>query len=270
MNLEVSLSPFDTTWKQLSGAATTADQLGIGGVWIMDHLTGAVHDRSHVLECFSVLGGLAEVTTDCRLGTLVVNCGLRPAALLAQSAATVAHQSGGRFVLGIGAGGGAGTPYAAEMEAAGLGNASARVRRERVEDTLGALEHLWCERAGDYSGTHLHVGDATGFLHPSPPPPLLIGGFGPRMAELAGRHGAAFNTHAQHPDLATLASTAREAAAAVGTPPIEITAFDLFDEAYLDPTSTRHAALDAAGVDTLILVLAPPFPAETLEAIAAT
>src|ERR1019366_183496 len=76
-----------------------------------------------------------------------------------------------------GAGGGLGTPYAAEQQAFGRPVASDTVRRQAVEATVATLRMVW-------SGTVAGVG---GFLRPAPPPPILLGGFGSKMAELAGR-----------------------------------------------------------------------------------
>ena len=251
-------------------AAEVADDLGVGGLWMMDHLTGAVHERDHVLECFAVLGGLAHVTSRCRVGSFVVNCGVRNPALLAQSAATVHDQSAGRFVLGLGAGGGTGTPYAHELEVAGFQRVNGKTRRTRVLETIEVVEHLWSDRRTSWRGESFQVGSAQGFLHPAPAPRILLGGFGPKMATLAGERADAFNTHANHPDLEGLFNIARAAAARVEKPQLETTAFDTFDPKWLDPASAQRERLSAAGVDTLILVLAPPFDHEIIAAIAAS
>ena len=266
--LEIALSPFNATWSDLAAAAEVADDLGVSGLWMMDHLTGVVHKRDHVLECFAVLGGLAHVTSQCRVGSFVVNCGVRNPALLAQSAATVHDQSAGRFVLGLGAGGGAGTMYGRELELAGFRSVNGKVRRARVLETIEVVEHLWADRRTPWEGESFRVGSAEGFLHPAPAPPILVAGFGPKMATLAGERADGFNTHATHPDLEGLLDTARAAATGAGRPRIETTVFDIFDPEWLDGASARRERLSAADVDTLILVVAPPFDHDIVAAIA--
>jgi alkanesulfonate monooxygenase SsuD/methylene tetrahydromethanopterin reductase-like flavin-dependent oxidoreductase (luciferase family) len=270
MKIEVSLSSFDASWEQIVDAAGHVDALGIGGLWVMDHLTGMVHERSHVLECFALLSGLAATTTDCRLGTLVVNVSLRNPALLAQSAATVQLQSNGRFVLGLGAGGGKGTNYATEMSLIGLADQSDAVRRTRVSETIEVVEHLWSGGDEPYVGQEVQIGSTEGFLHPKPPPQLLVAGSGPKMAELAGRRADGFNTTADHPELKVLLETVRSAALDAGRVPPECSVYAVAEPAWLDPSSPQRQAVAAASVETLILILAPPFDADTLKAIAAS
>ena len=78
-----------------------------------------------------------------------------------------------------------------------------------MKAAIATLREVW-------SGT---AGGAGGFLRPSPPPPIVVGGFGPKMAELAGRLGDGINTP-PGPSLPRLLDIARDAhGAAVGIPP---------------------------------------------------
>ena len=117
------------------------------------------------------------------VGSLVLNVANRDAGTLAVMAATLQEVSGGRLLLGIGAGGGIDTPYAAEQLALGRAVPGDAARRRAVEATIGTLRQVW-------SGA---TGGAAGFLRPDPPPPVIVGGFGPKMAELAGRVGDGIN-----------------------------------------------------------------------------
>jgi alkanesulfonate monooxygenase SsuD/methylene tetrahydromethanopterin reductase-like flavin-dependent oxidoreductase (luciferase family) len=123
-------------------------------------------------------------------------------------AATLQEVSAGRLLLGIGAGGGAGTPYAAEQTALGRRVPGDAARRAAVEATVASLRQVWSGAAGG----------AAGFLRPEPPPPLVIGGFGTKMAELAGRLGDGINAPAGA-SLARLVDVARSACAASGRDP---------------------------------------------------
>src|SRR5438552_2547177 len=60
MRLDVLLETFDVHWGELVAAARTAEQVGIDGLWVNDHLAGGVQGAGHVLECWTVLSALAE------------------------------------------------------------------------------------------------------------------------------------------------------------------------------------------------------------------
>ncbi|MEZ5342401.1 MAG: LLM class flavin-dependent oxidoreductase [Acidimicrobiales bacterium] len=262
--IEVVLSTFDAAWPDLRRAAIYLDERGIGGLWIMDHFSGTVHDRGHVLECWTTLGALAEATTRCRLGTLVANMSVRQPVVLAQAAATLQAQSGGRLVLGLGAGGGdPGSAYAAEVEWIGEANGSATERRDRLVRSLDTIRSTW-------SGS-LHA-DATGFLLPDPTPPVVIGGYGPKVATVAGAHADGFNTSAANPRLSDVVCIARDAHAdrvrnAGHDGEFTVSAFVPADQNWLDPGGSPLQEIRAAGVDTVQFIVSPPFDAEVLERV---
>jgi len=105
-----------------------------------------------------------------------------------------------------------------------------------------------------------------GFLRPEPPPPIIVGGFGPRMAAIAGRHGDGFNTQAMHPRLAELARVARDEHKAAGrdASPFVLTVFAGLDERWLAPDSRPRQSLERVGVERLILLVEPPFDPEEI------
>jgi alkanesulfonate monooxygenase SsuD/methylene tetrahydromethanopterin reductase-like flavin-dependent oxidoreductase (luciferase family) len=148
-------------------------------VWVNDHLAGSVAGASHVLECWTVLSALAVEVPRIGVGPLVLNVANRDPATLAVMAATLQQVSGGRLVMGLGAGARAGSTYAIEQEALGRPVAGDAVRRRGVEQTIAVLHRVW-------SGAVL---PAAGFLQPRPVPPIVIAANGPKMAELAGRLG---------------------------------------------------------------------------------
>ena len=159
--------------------------------------------------------------------------------------------SGGRLLLGIGAGGSRRTPYAVEQAAIGQTVERDAVRAQRVVDAIALIRRLW---AGE-----------SGFLRPEPTPPIIVGGFGPRMAGIAGRHGDGFNTQAFHPQLAELARTARDAHAASGrASSFTMTVFAGLEDRWLRAESRARQLVERAGVDRLILLVSPPFDADEI------
>jgi alkanesulfonate monooxygenase SsuD/methylene tetrahydromethanopterin reductase-like flavin-dependent oxidoreductase (luciferase family) len=237
---DLLFDPFGGRWEDLRDGAVAAEAAGFDGVWLYDHLAGSVHGAAHVLECWTVLSALAAAVPRVALGSLVLNVANRDAGTLAVMAATLQEVSGGRLLLGVGAGGGVGTPYAAEQVALGRPVPDAATRRDTVETTVATLRAVW-------SGA---TGGASGFLRPDPPPPVIIGGFGPRMAALAGRIGDGVNLPGG-PSLPRLIEVARAAHAEAGGDP------DRFIVTTSgSPTDERLARL---GVDRVITMIRPPY-----------
>ena len=108
-------------------------------MWLNDHLAGSVQGSSQVLECWTVLSTLAASVPRITIGSLVLNVANRDPFTLAVMAATLQHVSGGRLILGLGAGAHAGTPWAIEQEALGRPVAADPERRQNVEPRCHGL-----------------------------------------------------------------------------------------------------------------------------------
>jgi probable F420-dependent oxidoreductase len=159
------------------GLARKVEALGYSTLNLPDHLTA----RPAPLPALAVA---AAVTTRLRVGTLVLNNDFRHPVLLAREAATLDALSGGRFELGLGAG-----YVKTEYDEAGLRFDRGGVRVERLGEAVALVKRLFAGEAVTFEGRHYRVAGHT--IHPRPAqqprPPLLVGGNGPRLLELAGR-----------------------------------------------------------------------------------
>ena len=198
MKLSISVTNF--SWRdgplarRLADIARIADDGGLYGVWVADHLLqadpyGARPGETEMLEAYTTLGYLAACTSRVRLGTLVTAVTFRPPALLVKAVTTLAVLSGGRALFGIGAG-----YEAAEAAAMGLPLPPIRERFERLEETLKIALALWAGEESPIVGEHYRL-DAP--VHSPPPisrPPILIGGTGERRTlPLVARYADACN-----------------------------------------------------------------------------
>jgi alkanesulfonate monooxygenase SsuD/methylene tetrahydromethanopterin reductase-like flavin-dependent oxidoreductase (luciferase family) len=237
--VDLLFDPFGGRWADVRQGALAAEEAGFDGVWLYDHLAGSVHRADRVLECWTTLTAIAATVPRIAVGPLVLNVANRDPGTLAVMAATLQEVSGGRLLLGLGAGGGRGTPYPAEQEALGRLVPGDAARRRAVEEAVGTLRAVWSGSAGG----------ASGFLRPEPPPPIIIGGFGPRMAELAGRAGDGMNAPGG-PELGRLIEIARQAYARSGRDP----------ESFIVTTSAGPSEVKRLeGVHRVIVPVRPPY-----------
>lgn len=268
MKIDLLLIPMGARWTDMRAAAAAADEAGFDGVWTWDHLRDPDGDPAGVPECMMTLAALAEATRRIALGSLVLNVSNRHPGLLANMAATLQQISRGRFILGLGAGGSRSTPYAREQEGLGLAVEADAVRAQRVVEAAQILRRLWAGDTSSFAGGHYRLDRPAGYLRAEPPPPIVIGGFGPRMAAIAGKHGDGFNTQARHPHLAELARIARSEHEAAGRDPsrFSLSVFAAFGPAWLRADSENRAALARVGADRLILLTEPPYDVSQIRA----
>jgi alkanesulfonate monooxygenase SsuD/methylene tetrahydromethanopterin reductase-like flavin-dependent oxidoreductase (luciferase family) len=247
---DLLLDPFGGRVADAVHAAQAAEEAGFDGIWTWDHLAGRVHGATHVLECWTLLTTIAARTERVAVGPLVLNVANRQPGVLAVMAATLQETSNGRLLLGLGAGGGPGTPYPAEQHALERTVPGDIARRADVEHAIDVIRDVWTGRDG--------------FLTPNPPPPIVIGGFGPKMAALAGRLGDGFNTPANHPQLAELIATAR---GAHSDPDFLVTVSASLSPRWVTEDSGQRARLRDLGVERLILGVPPPYDSAQIRAL---
>ena len=177
-------------WETARRVARAADELGFDSLWCSDHVYSqrAEPDRASV-DPFLLLAVLAAETRRITLGTLVTAVCFRPPSIVGRMAAHLDALSGGRFVLGIGAGWGEG-----EHLAYGLPFPAAPERLSRLEEAVRLLRALWQGGPVDFEGEHYQLAGA--YSHPRPlrgEVPLLVGGSGRRTMRIAARHAREWN-----------------------------------------------------------------------------
>ena len=173
-------------WARTVELASLSERLGYDHVWVYDHVeTVPRREPTHVFEAFTTLAALSQRTTKIRLGQLVSCASYRNAGLLAKEAAGIDVMSGGRLILGLGAGW-----YEREYVAYGYSFPPPRERLAVLEETVVAVRRLWSEERVTFAGEHLRLDDA--LCDPKPlqqHPEVWIGGGGERVTlRIAARH----------------------------------------------------------------------------------
>ncbi|MEX2255521.1 MAG: TIGR03560 family F420-dependent LLM class oxidoreductase [Acidimicrobiia bacterium] len=178
--------PAEDAWARTVELAQLTERVGYDHLWVYDHVeTVPRREPTHVFEAFTTLAALSQQTTTIRLGQLVTCAAYRNAGLLAKEAAGIDVMSGGRLVLGLGAGW-----YEREYAAYGYPYPSAGERLAILDETATVLRRLWSEETVTFDGVHLHFDGA--YCDPKPlqeHPELWIGGGGERVTlRIAARH----------------------------------------------------------------------------------
>lgn len=202
--------------------AQMADDDGWHCFWYADHYMNNTGDESFkpgpVHEAWSILPAVAAATSRIRLGPLVAPTSVHHPALLANRAATIDQLSGGRFVLGLGAGWQINehTAYGIDLEAPGT-------RVSRFEESIQVVRSLLDNDTTTFDGDFYRFTNAP--CEPRPVQeklPILVGTGSPRMLRITCRHAQEWNTWGA-PTLAAHRRMDFDAACnAVGTDPDSI------------------------------------------------
>jgi alkanesulfonate monooxygenase SsuD/methylene tetrahydromethanopterin reductase-like flavin-dependent oxidoreductase (luciferase family) len=180
--------PVDRPWAELRGMAEASEALGFDSVWLQDHLIfRRPSGTAGAWECWSLLSALAAATRRVELGTLVICMPFRNPALLAKMADALDEVSGGRLILGVGAGW-----HEPEFTAFGY---PFDHRVSRFEEGFTILTSLLRQGSVDFEGRYYQARDCE--LRPRGPrpqgPPILVGTSGRRMLRLTAQRADLWN-----------------------------------------------------------------------------
>src|SRR6266516_3816166 len=166
------------TWREMHAFATHAEAIGLDSLWVCDHFLSGPAGRpaEAIHEGWTIVAALAASTTTIELGQLVMCVSFRSPALLAKMAVTADGVSGGRLVLGLGAGW-----YDPEYLAFGL---PADHRVARFEEALQIIGPLLRGERLTFADRYHQIRDAVLLPPPDRPIPILVAGnrLGQRLA----------------------------------------------------------------------------------------
>ena len=203
--MKLGLHIAETSWRggapalrsNLKTIVQTAEAAGFDAIDVADHVWQSHYlggDLESEVEAYTTLGFIAAHTERVRLLALATAASYRPPGLLAKMVTTLDVLSGGRMMLGIGAG-----DYEEEAVGLGLPYPSLRERFEILEDTVQVCLRMWDGERGDeqpFEGTHVRLGRALNVPQSlsRPHPPILIAGAGEkRTLPLVARYADACN-----------------------------------------------------------------------------
>ncbi|MEC7916012.1 MAG: TIGR03560 family F420-dependent LLM class oxidoreductase [Actinomycetota bacterium] len=208
------------TWEDTLEGCRHAESTGWDGIWYADHfMPNEENIDQPIHEAWSVLAAVAASVPRVRIGPLVAGNTYRNPALTAKIAATIDHISGGRVVLGLGAGW-----QENEHQKYGFDFSTVKGRLDRLDEAVEIIVSLLTNGRTNYQGEHYTVLDAP--LDPKPIQtkiPLMIGGGGrKRTLRTAAIHADEWNYWGMPEDIAELCAVLDAHCDDVGRDPSEI------------------------------------------------
>lgn len=238
MKVDLQVSPANSSWPAVRDAVLRAEADGYDTTWVFDHLDGALLGGGpDMMECCTLLGALAAVTSTIGLGTLVANVANRHPAVLAMAMSSAHRISGGRLIVGLGAGTAPGSPWATEHDLLGITlRASLADRHAALADQVTLMRSMWGATPDS---------PYRNFALPLPHPRIIIGANSVALARLTGRIADGLNVRLDHPRAADIVAAALDAAEGR---PFEVSAWTK------DRGPAGRAAAEELGCDRLVLV----------------
>lgn len=209
-------------WEDMRALAHSAEEAGLARLYVPDHFMpyhATIAVSGPVNESWTILTALAVGTTRIGLGTLVLGSSYRHPAVVANMAATLDQVSGGRLLLGLGAG-----HQPNEHRAYGIELLAPAVRMDRFEEAVEVIRSLLRSELTSFDGTYYRLEAAR--CEPATvqkPLPLLLAGAGERRAiPLAARFADAWHAWTTPEQFRRKSALLDTACAAVGREPVEV------------------------------------------------
>ena len=173
----VTLPQIKRPWIAAAEAAKNFESLGYDSLWVCDHLYGPQSPQLPILEAWSMVSAIAAITERVEIGTLVTPVGMRNAAQLGKTIASIDNIAGGRIIAGLGAGW-----MPREFTDFGVPFLSTGDRLGQLAETVELLRRMWGdEEEVSYDGQFIKADHVV--CQPKPPRrvPILIGGAGEQV-----------------------------------------------------------------------------------------
>lgn len=162
-------------------------------VWVQDHLmpeTPWTQPHWDSFEAWSTLAHWAGAFPTYRFGNIVLANSFRSPALLAKMAATTQTLTGGRLILGLGAGW-----HENEYRSYGFEYPSPATRIRQLEEAVQVIRALWTQTPASFAGRYYQIENAYCEPKPTPAPPIMIGASGEQLAlRVVAQHADWYNT----------------------------------------------------------------------------
>jgi alkanesulfonate monooxygenase SsuD/methylene tetrahydromethanopterin reductase-like flavin-dependent oxidoreductase (luciferase family) len=252
VRIGVLMLPTDP-WPETLERARRIEALGYDHLWTYDHLSWRRYRGRPWFSAIPWLTGIASATSRVRVGTMVASPNMRHPVTLAQDVVTADHVSGGRFILGVGAGG-----VGFDSTVFGHEPLSRAQLTARLAEFVELLDHLFREHVVSHEGTYYSVHEAC--IRPAsvqiPRVPLAIAASGPRSLAIVARHADAWITFGGTSDLSPAGTEAivrkqgqqlDDACAAIGRDPSTIRRIYLIGNTEERPLASVAAFDDFAG-----------------------
>jgi len=252
MRIGLDTAQHQLTWPELVERVQFAETAGFDGAWVFDHFKPLYGDpNGPCMESWTLLAGLAAITSQVRLGVLVTGITYRHPSILATEAITLDHISNGRLEIGMGA-----AWHEPEHEQLGIPFPPLKERAERLEEGVQVMRLLMTKDRASFAGRHYQLAKAS--YHPRPVqrphPPIWIGAGGEQlMLPIVARQADAWHAFGSDDSLARKSRLLDQMAEKAGRDPKTILrSASLSLSRPWDQVRRRAAQLRAAGFAYLI------------------
>jgi F420-dependent oxidoreductase-like protein len=244
-------------WPELLGLWQEVDSLNYDTAWLFDHFLPIFSDPTgQCLEGWTGLAALAMATRRVGLGLMVTGNTYRHPSVLAKMATTVDIISGGRLILGLGAGW-----FELEHQEYGISFHTVGERLRRLDEALHMIKLLWTQERTSFNGRHFKLQNASFNPKPiqKPHPPILIGASGENVAlRIVARHAQMWNSFGTPDVFLSKIARLEEHCRQVGRDPSTIEKSVLVNGIFpLNDARRQTDAYAAAGVTHIVFSVGP-------------